>query len=111
MYIQHEFKDDLVLIACCVDKILDDSIHQIKGLIRMLGCSSPSEISSKLNGLGIPHVLSTAAHELFSGCDSSDEIKTRSGQVKHGGFHDGGYGVGGSGHSSGYGGGGGGHSR
>ena len=111
LYIQHEFKDDLVLIACCVDKILDDSIHQIKGLIRMLGCSSPSEISSKLNGLGIPHVLSTTAHELFSGCDSSDEIETRSGQVKHVGFHDGGYGVGGSGHSSGYGGGSGGQSR
>ncbi len=111
LYIQHEFKDDLVSIACCVDKILDDSIHQKMGLIRMLGCSSPSEISSKLDKLGIPHVPSTTANELFSAWDSGDEIETRSGLVKYGGFHDGGYGVGGSGHSSGYGGGSGGQSR
>ncbi len=111
LYIQHEFKDDLVSIACCVGKILDDSIHQIMGLIRMLGCLSPSEISSKLDKLGIPHVLSITAHELFSAWDSGDEIETRSGQVKHGGFHDSGYGVGGSGHSSGYGGSSGRHSR
>ena len=53
LYIQHEFSDDLVSMACCVDRILGECIHHKMGLIKMLGSSCPCDISRKLNGLGI----------------------------------------------------------
>lgn len=76
-YIQHEFTDDLVSMACCVDRILDECIHHKMGLIKMLGCSSPCEISRKLDGLGITSKtdgeLLLYDDDIFSGWDRDVE--------------------------------------
>ena len=73
LYVQHEFEDDLVSIACCVNRILGDCINEKMGLIRMLGCSSPCDISRKLNEFSIVSetagVLILADGNPFSGWD------------------------------------------
>ena len=85
MYIQHEFEDDLVSMACCVDKILGDCIHQKIGLIKMLGCFSPGGISRKLNGLGIALMHSESDDEYIPPDDedplSASDSETREERV------------------------------
>ncbi|XP_028400651.1 sacsin-like [Dendronephthya gigantea] len=66
LFIQHEFEDDLVSIASCIDAILGECINEKFGLIKMLGCSSPNDISVKLNALGIPQIHSDTADEFDS---------------------------------------------
>jgi hypothetical protein len=55
LYMQHDFKDDKMLVSTvtCVNKILGDCIQKEKGMIAMLGCSSPSDIENVLNRLNI----------------------------------------------------------
>ena len=77
LYVQHEFEDDLVSIACCVNRILGESINEKMGLIKMLGCSSPCDISRKLNEFSIvpqtTGVLILADSDPFSGWDRDVE--------------------------------------
>ena len=138
LYMQHDFKDDkrLVSTVTCVNKILGNSIRHEKGLIAMLDCPSPSEISRELNKLNITSRTSKATDDFTDlddemlEWDSDDEPvkRGRDGFVGSGGtgmnndgshgtsrgkggsasFNSGGYGVG---YRGGGGGGGGGHSR
>ena len=73
LYIQHEFKADrgLVSAATCVNNILGDCIVKEKGLIAMLACDSPNEISGELDKLGITRSTSKVADEFP---DFNDEI-------------------------------------
>jgi sacsin len=138
LHMQHDFKDDkrLVSTVTCVNKILGNSIRHEKGLIAMLDCPSPSEISRELNKLNITSRTSKATDDFTDldeeilEWDSDDEPvkRGRDGFVGSGGtgmnndgshgtsrgkggsasFNSGGYGVG---YRGGGGGGGGGHSR
>ena len=90
LYIQHEFTDDLVSMACFVDRILDECIRHKLGLIKMLGCSSPRDIAGKLNVLGI---VSKAKGQLilgdddpFSGWDNDVEGKRCNRSIMRGEF-------------------------
>ena len=107
LYMQHELKDDrgLVSTATCVNKILGNCIHKEAGLIAMLGCSSPSEISSQLNKLNITQSTSRAAHDFSDEESGSDDEQENSEDDESGGeSHSSGY----PGHGGGVGGGGGG---
>ncbi|XP_028400773.1 uncharacterized protein LOC114523910 [Dendronephthya gigantea] len=71
LYMQHEFKDDrrLLSAASCVNKILGDCIKKEMGIIAMLSCSLPCEISSELDKLDITYSSSKGADNF----DDSDE--------------------------------------
>ena len=89
LYIQHEFSDDLVSMACCVDRILGECIHHKMGMIKMLGCSSPCDIAGKLNGLGIAPMHGESGdgfippddEDPFSGSDSETSKENFYGSV------------------------------
>ena len=81
LYMQHELIDDrgLTFTATCVNKILGDCIQEEKGLIAMLHCSLPSEISNALNKLSITYSTCKSADdflesddEMFLGSESDD---------------------------------------
>jgi sacsin len=67
LYIQHELTDSKTLpfLANCVNKILGNCIHKEAGLIAMLGCTDPREISEALFELQIPEALSEAGAEFI----------------------------------------------
>jgi sacsin len=90
LYMQHDFKDDKnsVSTGTCVNKILGDCIQKEKGMIAMLGCSSPSEITRALDKLGITRSTSKADNDFT---DFDDE------QIPGLDYHGGGGGGGGSG--------------
>ena len=72
LYMQHDLKDDqrLVSTVTCVNKILGDCIQKEKGMIAMLGCSSPSEIEDELNKLNITKSTSKPDDDY----DDDDEV-------------------------------------
>ena len=73
LYIQHEFEGDrgLVSAATGVNKILGDCVAKEKGLIAMLGCGLPNEISGELDKLDITPRTTKVADEFD---DLDDEI-------------------------------------
>ncbi|XP_028400948.1 sacsin-like [Dendronephthya gigantea] len=78
LYMQHKLKGDggLTFTATCVNQILGDCIQKEKGLIAMLHCSLPSEISKALDKLGITCSTSKSADDIP---DSDDEMLLDSG--------------------------------
>ena len=73
LYLQHQFKDDRRLFSTvtCVNKILGDCIAKEKGLIAMLGCNSPGDISIELDKLNITRSTFKVADEF---ADLDDDI-------------------------------------
>ena len=76
LYMQHEFKDDRMLVSTvtCVNKILGNYIGKEKGLIAILGCCSPDIISGELDKLNITRSTSKVAGELTDLDDEGLEL-------------------------------------
>ena len=77
LYMQHEFKDDkrLLFLVTCVNEILGNCIRKEKGMIAMLGCLVPNEISRELDKLDITRGTSKASDDSSDSddWDSDDE--------------------------------------
>ena len=77
LYMQHEFKDDkrLLFLVTCVNEILGNCIRKEKGMIAMLGCLVPNEISRELDKLDITRSTTKASDDSSDSddWDSDDE--------------------------------------
>ncbi|XP_028400771.1 sacsin-like [Dendronephthya gigantea] len=84
-YMQHDFKDDRIFLstASCINKILGDCIKREMGLIAMVSCSLPSEISAELDRLDIAYSSWETADDSDVSDDESELDEAEHGRSRH----------------------------